>query len=506
MNRGCGLLLHISSLPSPGCIGDFGESAYRFADFCVAAGQSCWQILPLNPTDGGSWHSPYLSCGTFAGNPFFIALQSLVDEGLLKASEVADYVQSTAAGVDHAAAESMKMPLLHKAYDRARRRGWHKKAIEKFCHDQASWLEDYALFCVLKSTHNQRQWSEWPERVRNRDAATLQKLANKNKDALRRIQFMQYLFSTQWTALKSYCNRRGLALIGDVPIYVAYDSCDVWAHPEIFKLDKNHTPYVVSGVPPDYFSAGGQLWNTPVYSWDTLRQNGYAWWIRRLEAQLRRCDLVRIDHFRGLVQFWEVPAGESTAINGAWQSVPVYDFFDTLIQSFPDLKNRIIAEDLGVITDDVRAVKAHYQFPGMTILQFAFSDDNPQHPYLPENFERNCLAYTGTHDNNTMRGWLEVDANAGEKHRFFKFIGGETNPEAAVWLAIQRLMESRADRVILPVQDILTLGDDARMNKPAVPQSNWRWRLAEGQLTAALAARLKEIAASTGRIPQPSRP
>jgi 4-alpha-glucanotransferase len=499
MKRGSGVLLHISSLPATGGIGDLGPQAYAFADFCLEAKQSYWQVLPLNPTDGGSWHSPYLTSGTFAGNPLFISLDQLVDHNLLEKNELVQLENLPRDRVDFGKVESAKLTLLEKAFSNLMPNHPLYAPFMEFCRTEAGWLDDYALFKTLKARFHNRWWIEWPTEFRDRDVAALTRAVAEHDHSIRQVKFFQYLFFSQWAALKAYCNRQGIALIGDVPIYVAHDSCDVWAHPAIFKLNSDRLPTMVSGVPPDYFSATGQLWNTPVYCWDVLKASGYAWWLQRLELQLQRCDIVRIDHFRGLVQYWEVPAGEKTAMNGTWQPVPAYDFFDAFLKRIPHFENKIIAEDLGTITDDVREVMQHYNLPGMKVLAFAFGEDNPKHPYLPENFEANFVAYTGTHDNNTFRGWLEEEATVEDKRRFFKYIGRQVEPSEAVWKIIRKIMQSVADLVILPVQDILTLPAADRMNRPAYPENNWSWRLLPGQLTAAVARRLARETSAASR-------
>jgi 4-alpha-glucanotransferase len=349
----------------------------------------------------------------------------------------------------------------------------------------------------LRHRFGEKAWNTWPVDYKHRNTAALKKVHQDEQEQISRIKFYQYIFFEQWFTLKKYCTDNGISVIGDVPIYVSYDSMDVWSNPHIFKLDENREPYAVSGVPPDYFSATGQLWNTPVYNWDVLKETGYTWWIQRMRCTLERFDIVRIDHFRGLVQYWEVPAGEETAMNGAWIDVPVYEFFDTMEKAFSPFP--IIAEDLGIITDDVREVMAHYSYPGMKVLQFAFGEDNPDNPYLPHNYERNCIVYTGTHDNNTTRGWLEEDASDEDKQRFYRYIGRETDVIESLWDYIRLAQSSVADVAIIPLQDILQLDGSARMNLPSRSFGNWQWRFTQDDFSRIPVQRIAEMSRRYGR-------
>ncbi|MFH1625600.1 MAG: 4-alpha-glucanotransferase [Pseudomonadota bacterium] len=494
--RGSGILLHISSLPSPFGIGDFGPWAYRFADFLAETKQAFWQILPLNPIEPAYSGSPYHSISAFACNFLLISPEFLVRDGLLTKKDIESIPRFLKERVDYQAVVAYKEQLLYRAYE-----GFKKETTnyeyKKFCEENSSWLEDFALFITLKDHCYGRVWSEWPPEIRDRDREALQQLAEKLRDRMEFQKFLQYIFFKQWSSLKLHCNQKGIQIIGDIPIYVEYDSVDLWTNPEIFKLNSERRPYVVSGVPPDYFSATGQLWGNPVYRWEVLRQKGYDWWVRRIEQDLKLFDLVRVDHFRGFVGYWEVPARESTAMNGRWVEAPAEDFFKALLKRFPYLP--IIAEDLGVITPDVREVMNRFAFPGMKVLLFAFGDDVPTNPYIPHNHIQNSVVYTGTHDNNTVKGWFEREATPAEKERLFRYLGRKTSAEEVHWEFIRLAMMSVADTVIIPMQDILGLDEEARMNRPATTQGNWLWRLLPEQLIPQVSTRLLEITEIYGR-------
>jgi 4-alpha-glucanotransferase len=493
--RGSGILLHITSLPSPYGIGDLGPEAYRFADFLAETKQSFWQVLPLDPTDTAHGNSPYSSISAFAGNPLLISPQLLVERDLLTPAEL-DAPSFSPERVNYWAATQYKEKLLQSAYNRQKQQG-KEHAFEKFCHDHAFWLEDYTLFKVLKQHFQGAIWSHWPAEIRDRDAQALQRCKEQFQEQIVKEQFLQYLFFTQWAALQDYCNNKGIQIIGDIPIYVHYDSVDVWAHPELFKLAAEKQPVVVAGVPPDYFSATGQRWGNPVYNWNILQNTRYAWWVKRVKHNLSLFNLVRLDHFRGFVAYWEVPAGEPTAINGKWVEGPAVDFFFTLLTHFPYLP--LIAEDLGLITPDVREVMHHFAFPGMKVLLFAFGGDLSTHPYIPHNYTPEYVVYTGTHDTNTVQGWFKNEAQPAEKKRLFAYIGREVPPEQVHWELIRLAMMSVANTAIIPMQDILGLGTEARMNLPSTPEGNWEWRLVPGQLTPALRQQLFDMTVMYGR-------
>jgi len=368
---------------------------------------------------------------------------------------------------------------------------------ERFCSENSPWLDNYAFFVALKTHFRGKVWTEWPQEVRERQPEALEALKNQLHGRIEMQRFLQYLFFQQWNSLRSYCNQRGIQIFGDIPIYVEHDGVDVWTNPELFKLDNDKRPQVVAGVPPDYFSETGQRWGNPIYRWDVLKETSYTWWIRRLHHNIKLFDLIRIDHFRGLIGYWEVPAGEANAINGRWVEAPGEDFFNELLKKFPYLP--IIAEDLGVITPDVREVMRRFELPGMKVLLFAFGGDLPTNPYIPHNLPRNCVLYTGTHDNNTVKGWFAREATPEIKKRLFHYLGREVPADRIHWELIRLAMMSVANMVIFPMQDILGLGEEARMNRPATSEGNWQWQLIADQLTPAVAENLLEMTEIYGR-------
>jgi 4-alpha-glucanotransferase len=494
--RGSGILLHITSLPSPYGLGDMGPGAYQFADFLVETKQSFWQILPLNPTDLAHGNSPYQSVSAFAGNPFLISPELMVRQGFLAQSDVENVPGYQIRPLDYPSVIASKERIFKVAYERFRQ-GGKRHEYERFCKENSSWLDDFALFIALRDHFSGKAWTEWPQEIRDRQPEALESLKGELLDACEKTRFLQYVFFEQWHSLKAYCNNRGIQIFGDIPIYVIHDSADVWANPELFTLDDERKPSVVAGVPPDYFSETGQLWGNPVYRWDVLEEKGYGWWIQRLQHNIKLFDLVRIDHFRGLIGYWVVPAGEMNAVNGQWVEAPAEDFLNALLRRFPQLP--IIAEDLGVITPDVREIMHRFDLPGMKVLLFAFGEDLPTNPYIPHNLEKNCVLYTGTHDNNTARGWFEGEATPEIRERLFHYLGREVPAEKIHWELIRLAMMSVANMVIIPMQDILGLGEEARMNRPATTQGNWQWQLLQEQLTPSLAQGLREITEIYGR-------
>jgi 4-alpha-glucanotransferase len=491
-----GILLHLTSLPSEFGIGDLGPGAYRFVDFLAESKQSLWQILPLNPTDPIHNDSPYCSISAFACNPLLVSPELLVQHDLLLKSHLESAPLFPKGKIDYRAVHPYKEALLERAYERFKSKNQHPE-YERFCSEQAGWLEDFALFRALKLKFSGQVWSDWPQGLRDRQSEALQAAQTEHSLRIDREKFAQYIFFKQWNSLKDYCRERYIQIIGDIPIYVDYDSSDVWVHPEFFKLDENKRPLVVAGVPPDYFSNTGQRWGNPIYRWDILKEKGYPWWTQRIAHNLTLFDLVRIDHFRGLVAYWEVPATEKTAINGRWVEAPAMDFFNLLTKKFPYLP--IIAEDLGTITPDVREVMNHFEFPGMKVLLFAFGEGLPLNPYIPHNLPRNCVAYTGTHDNNTVKGWFEKEATADDKKRLSRYLGRQVPKEELPHELLRLLMMSVANNVILPLQDILGLGEEARMNHPSTREGNWEWRLSPDLLTTAVAEGLREMTEIFGR-------
>ena len=490
--RGNGILMHITSLPGPYGIGTMGKEAYAFVDFLQKAGQSYWQILPLTPTGYGD--SPYQSCSTFAGNHYLIDLDTLVDEGLLCASDLIgiDW-NDQETKVNYGKLYNNRLAVLRKAYSRFE----DCEEFKDFCRSNGSWLPDFCLFMALKDRHGGKAWNRWDDGLKFRDPNTIWKARTELKDEIRFYSFVQHLFYKQWTALRRYANEKGIRIIGDVPIYVPMDSADVWSNPELFQLDESMDPVAVAGCPPDPFGEDGQLWGNPLYRWDVLKKDGYTWWINRLAAAQRLYDVVRMDHFRGFEAYWSVPNGETTAKNGKWIKGPGMDFIDAVKKNLPDLA--LIAEDLGFVTEEVMALRDASGFPGMKVLGFAFDSREPS-DYLPYNYTRNSVCYTGTHDNMTMRQWLETAsadslAYATEYMRL-------TPEEGMVWGVIRTAQSSVSDLCIVLMQDYLDLGGEARMNFPGTStDANWTWRAKSGYITDALAQKIRSLTELYGRLP-----
>ncbi len=491
--RASGILMPVFSLPSPYGIGTLGKDAYQFVDFLVKAGQSYWQVLPLGPTSYGD--SPYQSFSSFAGNPYFVDLDTLKEDGLLTAEELAacDFGDDPKS-IDYGKLYENRLPLLKKAFDRF----VPDKDYHAFCAENAWWLDDYVLFMALKKAHGDENWSQWEEPLRLREEAALSAARRMYAEELSFYRFVQYEFAVQWTALKEYANTAGIRIIGDIPIYVAYDSADVWADPVQFQLDKRLRPELVAGVPPDAFCEDGQLWGNPLYDWSYMRKDDYGWWKRRLQVALKLYDMVRIDHFRGFESYFAVPYGELTAKNGHWIKGPGMDLFEALTASFGgDLP--IIAEDLGFLTPAVRELLAASGFPGMKVLQFAF-DSREDSDYLPHHYHRNCVVYTGTHDNDTILGWAKTaDADDVQMARRYLHVDDE---EGFNWSMMRAALMSVADTAILMMQDIIGLGSEARINTPATLGGNWQWRIGEGCINDWLAGIVRENTALYGRLPQ----
>ncbi len=503
MKRSSGVLLHITSLPSAYGIGDFGPEAYRFADWLVETKQSYWQILPLNPTDLIYYNSPYHSNSAFALNPLLISPEQLFKDGLLKKQDLKPFPDLKKELINYKGVIVYKNKILNIAFKNFKIKTYSKyypKQFKQFCLDNKQWLDDYALFMVLKRHFQGKFWCDWPKEIRDRKTEILRAVKKELQDEIEKEKIIQFVCYKQWFALKNYCHKKRIKIIGDIPIYVEYNSVELWTNPKIFCLDKEKRSCVVAGVPPDYFSKTGQLWGNPLYNWYVLRCQKYNWWKRRLAHNLKLFDVIRIDHFRGLVAYWEIPANKKTAINGKWVEVPVYDFFNRVLKVVPGVvSSRIIAEDLGVITPDVIKVIKSYGFPGMKVLLFAFGEDNPRHPYLPHNFQSNCVVYTGTHDNNTVKGWYKNEAASKEKERLYNYLGHKVSDSEVHWELIRLAMNSVANLSIIPMQDILGLGQKARMNRPAIKQGNWRWRFSKEQLTPLITQRLLKITETYGR-------
>ncbi|MFW6140744.1 MAG: 4-alpha-glucanotransferase [Acidobacteriota bacterium] len=495
--RASGILTHITSLPSSFGIGDLGPKTHKFVDFLSQCGQSYWQILPLNPTDSAYDDSPYHSVSAMAANPLLISPEWMVRDGLLEEKDLKPVPEFSESRVDFSLVTQYKDRLFETAFQRFQKQS-PQDDFFAFCERNSEWLHDFALFKVLKDEFSQKKWSEWPAEHRDRNDRALKRFSREHEDKIKKEKFLQYLFMHQWNELKEKCRKRDVHIIGDIPIYVDYDSADVWSHPGFFKLNSQKQMESVSGVPPDYFSETGQLWGNPLYDWDAIQKSDFKWWVSRLDRVLEMCDIVRIDHFRGWVAFWEVPVSEKTAVNGRWVKAPVKDFFEKLSKRYLHLP--FIAEDLGIITPDVREVMRCFNLPGMKVLLFAFGSDDPYHPYLPHNYEENYVVYTGTHDNNTVKGWFEKEAGEDEKSRLSRYLGKEVRAEEVHWDLIRLAMSSVARTVIFPIQDILGLGQEARMNRPATNQGNWKWRMTPVQLSEARKTPLKDLTRLYARL------
>lgn len=491
--RQSGILLHPTSLPGAGGIGTFGAAARSFTDFLHSAGQTLWQVLPLGPTGYGN--CPYSCYSAFAGNPLLIDLEELVYQGDLKKGEIAGKLPDNF--VDYDAVASCKIPLLKKAAQRFldRDESERKREFWHFC-DSTAWLHDYALFIACKEHFRGKSWNSWPREIAGRTAEAYEQYSRKLGPAIGEQKYIQWQFWRQWVSLRAYANSKGVQIVGDAPIFVAYDSADVWCNRSQFLLDDNGKPTAVAGVPPDYFSSTGQLWGNPLYNWARMAEDGFGWWVSRLRNDLQLYDLVRIDHFRGFDACWSVKYGLKTAIKGEWVKSPGVDLFYAFQQAFGALP--IIAEDLGVITHDVEELRDRFMLPGMKILQFAF-DGGPGNPYLPHNHTRNCVVYTGTHDNDTTAGWYAGLDQTHQKRalKYLRCTEGDIVEEMT-----RAALSSCARMAVIPMQDLLGLGSDARMNVPGVAKGNWRWRCSDGDLEGEAATRLREMTRYYNRCPQ----
>jgi len=496
--RASGVLLHITSLPSPYGIGDLGPAAYRFADFLREAGQKYWQILPLNPTAPATDNSPYMSSSAFAGNNLLISPELMVRDGFLERSECGDFAGFLQDRVDYLEAARYKEILFLRAYERWKERIVPDTSFVSFCREQSWWLEDHALFQALAGHYHDENWNAWPDPIKNRSADAIRGMKTTLRDGIEKEKFLQYLFFGQWTALHRYCTANGLRIIGDMPIYVNHPGADVWTHPELFRLDASGSPSVVAGVPPDYFSSTGQLWKNPLYRWDVHERTGFSWWISRFRHNFFLFDRVRIDHFRGLVAYWEVPAGAPDAAVGAWVKAPSGPFMEIMEKTFPAFS--VIAENLGIITPDVHELMQRYGLPGMRVLEFAFTDETAENPHAPHNLSRDLVLYTGTHDNAPVRGWLEDHATPKDRLRLRRYLGREYAADELPGVFIRLAQMSVADTVILPLQDLLGLGDEARMNAPGTDEGNWCWRVGEDLMTPEVARNLRDMTRVFGRL------
>ncbi|MFK8184285.1 MAG: 4-alpha-glucanotransferase [Phormidesmis sp.] len=496
--RASGILLHPTSLPSPHGVGDLGQAAYEFIDFMERSGQTLWQILPLGPT--GYDHSPYtMNFSAFAGNPLMVSVEKLVEEGWLSAGEVSPLAQANPDRVQFSRVIPHKMQMLRKAFERFQAKG-NRAAIDQFSQEQGWWLEDFVLFMALLEENGGKPWSQWEHSIARREPVAMKAKTEELAESIAFHRFVQFKFFEQWMALREYVNSKNIQIIGDVSIYVCHNSSDVWANPELFKLDPQtlESAYI-AGVPPDYFSETGQLWGNPVYDWDKCQASGFDWWVSRFKATLQYVDWVRVDHFRGFEAYWQVPASEETAMNGEWVKAPGDAFFETLAEKLGSLP--VLAEDLGVITPEVEALRDRFEFPGMKILMFAFSGD-PNNTHLPQNYPTNCIVYSGTHDNDTAIGWWETIPE--HEKQFFVQTLGYSSPDDIKeinWLLIETALKSRADLAIVPLQDLLSLGHSARMNDPSVIPNNWRWKFGSSDLlTDEISDRLRALTNTYNRL------
>jgi 4-alpha-glucanotransferase len=494
--RASGVLLHVTSLPSAFGIGDLGPDAYQWIDFLVRARQRYWQVLPLGPPAARGENSPYQAASAFAGNPLFISPALLVEDGWLDALDVGAAPASPAGRVDYAAVARAKRALFERAYERFAARG-KSAEFDAFCAAHAAWLDPFARFRAIAERHPDAPWWEWPEPHRSAGGGGPAALAGDLEAVVRREKFIQFLFDEQWTRLHAYAREKGVQILGDLPFYVDAESADVWSRRDLFKLDEAGRARVVAGVPPDAFSDTGQLWGNPVYDWPAHAREGYAWWAARIRRAFACFDRVRLDHFRGFAAHWEVAAGSPTATGGAWVDGPGRALLDAVVAAHPG--SPLVAEDLGLITADVRELIRAYRLPGMKVLLFAFDGDTATNPHAPHHHEPEAVVYTGTHDNNTARGWFERDAGAAARAQLARYLGREC-PAPDVSGALVRLaMMSVCRTAIIPLQDLLGLGEDARMNRPSSPSGNWEWRLEPGQLTPELANHAAELTEAYGR-------
>jgi 4-alpha-glucanotransferase len=483
--RASGILLHPTSLPNPYGIGDLGPAAYRWLDWLAGSGCKLWQVLPLGPTGYGD--SPYQCFSAFAGNPYLISPDLLLEQGLLTRDDLSDTPAWDDWRVDFGLLYQWKPALLEKAFSRFSSDPSPVRAeFDSFRAENAAWLDDYALYMAIKESHGGGSWDDWPVALRLRETTALAEARTSLAVPISRFSFYQFLFFREWYALKAYANDHGIKIIGDLPLFVAYDSSDAWAHPDLFYLDETGKPTVVAGVPPDYFSPTGQLWGNPLYRWDVHKANGYRWWLERIRATLKLVDIIRIDHFRGFAGYWEIPAGNPTAEAGRWAPGPGADFFNVVQNSLGSLP--ILAEDLGMITPDVVALREQFGLPGMKVLQFAFT--SPDNPFLPHCYAQDCVVYTGTHDNDTTRGWYE---SAPEKEKDFTCRYLHTDGSIIAMDLIRAAWDSVAVFALAPLQDFLGFGSEARMNFPSRLGGNWAWRLAEDSLSSELQERIKEL-------------
>jgi 4-alpha-glucanotransferase len=495
--RATGILLHPVSLPSRGGIGDFGPAAYEFIDFLAAGRQGLWQVLPLGPPANGN--SPYSSTSAFAGNPLLISLEQLAERGWIPASKLPG-LPETVGPIDYEEVRLTKLPLLNEACGKflASVNGEQRFRFDRFTAENSWWLEDFVLFDALQDRYQVKFWKDWPAELARREPAALAAARTELASGLAILRVLQFFFYEQWRALRRYCAEKSVRVVGDIAIFVDYESADVWANRELFRLNNKLDPEVVSGVPPDAFSATGQRWGNPLYNWDVMRERGYKWWVQRLRWATQTCDYIRLDHFRGFAQFWEIPAADDTAMNGRWVDGPRDELFNKLRDELGSLP--FFAEDLGYITPDVHALRENHKIPGMAVLQFGFGDPGA-HQYLPHRLTPDRVVYTGTHDNDTTVGWWDTGASEHERRAALAYLG--CCKDGINWAMIRAVQGSAASLSVAPLQDVLGLGSEARLNVPSVKTGNFRWRFQPGALTPELASKLAALAEVTDRLPQP---
>jgi 4-alpha-glucanotransferase len=498
--RSAGVLMPVTSLPSPFSIGDFGPEARSFAKALSRAGQRYWQVLPLNPVSEGSGFSPYSSISTMAGNTLLISPELLLEEGLLTEADLKQYRKAPSAKVAYGSAQKHKTALLDLAFENYRKQSSPhiRQAVDSYRKKERAWVEDFALYVVIRRAQGETPWYEWPEPLRLRERDALQAFSEDHAEEIEKIIWQQATFTRQWESLREWCKSLGVQLIGDLPFYASYDSADVWTHPEIFSLDEHGKMTGIAGVPPDYFSETGQLWGMPTFKWDVLEKDNYRWWIDRLRKNLQLYDLLRIDHFRALAAYWEVPAGETTAIKGEWIPGPGTRFFDAVREAFGGLP--FIAEDLGDNMDDVYKLRDEVGLPGMKVMQFAFGDNHPVSVDVPHNYGLNSVAYTGTHDNNTTLGWFRGETKPEDRQRLSRYVHTKVTAKNAVSVMMKLAYGSVAQMAILPMQDVLGLDEHARMNTPSSGNGNWGWQMKPGQFGDEQIALLHELSNTYNRL------
>jgi 4-alpha-glucanotransferase len=490
--RASGILVHPTSFPSQGGIGDLGPAAYEFIDFLASARQTLWQILPLGPL--GLGNSPYSSTSAFAGNILLISLERLAERGLISQDRLRT-LPSKVTNVDYQQVFASKLPLLEEAARNFLRNGSDRQSYDRFRHENSWWLEDFVLFDALRKRYHGESWNKWPHDLAHREPAALDRARAEFGEELDIARYLQFAFFEQWRSLRAYAHSHHVRIIGDVAIFVSYDSADVWTHPDVFRLNSEREPEVVAGVPPDAFSETGQRWGNPLYNWDAQRSRGYDWWVKRMRWALHTCDIIRLDHFRGFEQYWEIPAHEPTAIHGRWVDGPKDDLFRVLREQLGDLP--FIAEDLGLITAEVHALRERLRIPGMRVMQFGFGDPGA-HIYLPHKFEHNTVVYTGTHDNDTTLGWWNNVAAPHEKQHAKAYLGEAK--DGIQWAFIRAAEASIANLCVVPIQDIFGLDSDARMNTPSLSDGNWAWRYRPGLLVSELAAQMRLLTEVSDRV------